>query len=175
MIRRLRATDLELYRAIRSEALRTVPDAFGETLDVFESRSEQELRTWFVGTVEDPDRLILVEEAEGEPRGMCGVGSVEDDPATGFLWGMFVSARARGRGVGRMLLSEGVAWLTGRGARRLRADVAAPNDDAIRFYRAAGFSVRENTGVLRPGSDVPVHRVELALDPDGARGKPGSR
>ena len=44
-----------------------------------------------------------------------------------------------------------------------RARVAAPNEDALAFYRRAGFTVEPATETLREGSDIPVHPIELPL------------
>lgn len=50
-----------------------------------------------------------------------------------------VLPRARGRGVGGLLLRHHLSRLAGRGARAVVLEVAADNAPAIRLYRAAGF------------------------------------
>lgn len=174
MIRPLSPADLELYRAIRSAALRTDPDAFGETIAAFEARPEDRLRGWFEDHVTG-GRGILVHLAGGEPRAMTGWGVTElsDQPGgptadtslrEGFLWGMFVSPSVRRRGVGAALVRQAALALEDRRADVLQAHVAAPNEGAIRFYRALGFRVAGRVGVLREGSDIPVYRVETRVD-----------
>ena len=61
-----------------------------------------------------------------------------------------VSERVRGRGVGRALVERVVGEARVRGLPRVRVRPVARNDDAIRFFHAAGFDV--------------AARVELQLD-----------
>ena len=107
-----------------------------------------------------PGAGILVDEADGQVRGMCGFGVNRDDPTEGYLWGMFVSPTARRQGIGLRMIEEATVALTASGIRRIAARVAAPNSDALSFYEAAGFTVGEQIGTLREGSQVPVHRIE---------------
>jgi ribosomal protein S18 acetylase RimI-like enzyme len=169
VIRRLDPHDLGVYRAIRTEALATDPDAFGETLEAFAHRTDEELRDWLTRHVGSRDALILVEERDGVPVGMCGCGLYDLDPRDGYLWGMFVSPSARRQGVGAALLREAVAFLRSLGVRRVRARVAAPNQGAVDFYRRAGFAIGPPTETLREGSTIPVHPMELDLAGMAAR------
>ena len=163
MIRSLRAEDLESYRTIRGEALRTDPDAFGETSEHFRGRAGSDFQEWFERHV-DPGRTgILVYEIDGAPRAMCGFGVSDVLPEEGFLWGLFTSPSVRRRGIGVSLLREVEAWLASQGVQRITAKVAAPNLDAIRFYEVAGYSVGPRIGHLRDGSSVPVHEIKLNL------------
>jgi ribosomal protein S18 acetylase RimI-like enzyme len=163
MIRRLGADDLELYKAIRTEALTTDPDAFGETLEAFMGRPDHDLRAWFRGQVESGDREILVEERAGAPRGMCGCGLYDLDPGEGYLWGMFVSPWSRRQGIGHALVHSAADFLTSLGVRIMRGRVAAPNRGALDFYRGAGFTIEPATEQLRPGSAIPVHPMWVDL------------
>lgn len=175
MIRRLDPHDLDLYRAIRTEALSTEPDAFGETLEAFAGRTDEELREWFTRHVSARDAAILVEERDGAAVGMCGCGLYDLDPRDGYLWGMFVSPSARRRGLGAALLREAVAVLRPLGVRRMRARVTASNRGVVEFYRRAGFAIGPPAERLRAGSEIPVHPIELDLEDlngEGGRGEP---
>ncbi|MCG6988457.1 MAG: GNAT family N-acetyltransferase [Gemmatimonadetes bacterium] len=174
VIRRLQQHDLHLYRAIRTEALATEPDAFGETLEAFAGRTEEELRDWFTRHVGARDAVILVKERDGVPVGMCGCGLYHLDPRDGYLWGMFVSPSARRQGVGAALLREAVAFLRPLGVRRMRARVTASNRGAVEFYRRAGFAVGPPEERLREGSEIPVHAIELDLRDLGRAGARGA-
>lgn len=175
VIRRLDPHDLDLYRAIRAEALATEPDAFGETLEAFAGRTNEELRRWFTRHVSARDAVILVEERDGVAVGMCGCGLYHLDVRDGYLWGMFVSPSVRRRGVGAALLREAVAFLRPLGVRCMRARVTASNRGAVEFYRRAGFTIGPPVERLREGSEISVHAIELDLedlDGEGARGGP---
>ena len=163
MIRSLGAEDLESYRTIRAEALRTDPDAFGETIEFFKGRAGADFLGWFERHVDPSRRGILVYEMDGVPRAMCGFGVSDADTREGFLWGMFTSPSVRRRGIGVALLREVEARLASQDVQRIKAKVAAPNVDAIRFYEVAGYSVGPSIGHLRDGSSVPVHEIRLDL------------
>jgi ribosomal protein S18 acetylase RimI-like enzyme len=50
-----------------------------------------------------------------------------------------VAADARGRGIGRRLMDEAIAWSTSVGIEKLVLSVYPHNDAAIALYRACGF------------------------------------
>jgi RimJ/RimL family protein N-acetyltransferase len=70
--------------------------------------------------------------------------------------GMFVDAKWRGNGVGRLLLDEGIAWARSAGAHKIALEVFPHNHAAIRLYENAGFTregfhpkhLRRNTGEI---------------------------
>jgi len=55
------------------------------------------------------------------------------------LQSMFVSARHRGRGVGRLLLEASESWARSRGATEMRLDVWEFADGPSRFYERCGY------------------------------------
>jgi len=57
---------------------------------------------------------------------------------TGNIWALFVDPEFEGQGFGRSLQEVMVAWLFGRGLRRLHLGTA-PGTRAQRFYEAAGW------------------------------------
>jgi len=161
-MRYLTGSDFALFRAIRSEALLTEPDAFGETIELFRSRAEVELLERFLQLTRRPKNIVAVLE-EGAPVGMCGFGISDEEQGTGFLWGMYVSASVRNRGVGRRMLSEAEQWVAGNGGEVIRACVAASNATALQFYRNAGYTVFPASGTLREDSAIPLHPIEKAF------------
>jgi len=54
-----------------------------------------------------------------------------------------VSARARGRGLGNILVHQGQLALDGRGFREYQLNVHAENEHAIRVYVARGFEIAD--------------------------------
>lgn len=160
VIRLLEKHEVAAYREIRREALTTDPDAFGETLEGFDGRTEEELRSWLEAHAGPGERGILVAELGGRPVAMCGYAIRDADGGEGSIWGMFVSRKARRQGIGQRLLSDAKGLLEKHGARTITARVAAPNEGAIDFYRAAGFTIGGRKGTLREGSDVPVYEIE---------------
>ena len=83
-----------------------------------------------------------VVEVDGEVVAFA-VGNAE----TGNIWALFVDPAHEGRGHGRRLHDEMLAWLWGRGLERLWL-TTAPGTRAQRFYEAAGW---QNGGVQPSG------------------------
>lgn len=83
-----------------------------------------------------------VVELDGEVVAFA-VGNAE----TGNIWALFVDPAHEGRGHGRRLHDEMLAWLWGHGLERLWL-TTAPGTRAQRFYEAAGW---QNGGVQPSG------------------------
>lgn len=93
-------------------------------------------------------------------------------------FGMLLQADVRGRGLGRALLDEAIAWARGVGAHKLALQLWPGNEAAHRLYRRAGF-VEE--GRLRrhyrrrDGSLWDALIMGLDLTPEAPGGPPWDR
>jgi ribosomal protein S18 acetylase RimI-like enzyme len=137
LVRRLEPEDAALYRTIRLQALTHAPEAFGSTLEA-EQRHDletfaQRLRTNAVWGAFD----------SGEVVGMAGFGrqTMTKLAHKGFLWGMFVVPRARGRRVGDALADEVIAHAKNERVRVLQLSCVTTNEAARRLYERHGFVV----------------------------------
>lgn len=96
---KLEVSRWEEFRAIRLEALRTEPEAFGATIEATLGRPE----SWWRGVLEtamvDPNKTALFAEVEGRLVGMAGAYP-EQEPGCVDVTGMFVMPDQRGRGLG---------------------------------------------------------------------------
>ncbi|MFN7147377.1 MAG: GNAT family N-acetyltransferase, partial [Myxococcota bacterium] len=109
-IRRLGADEAALLRELRLRALADSPGSFGETYAEVAGRPEAEWRRLAERHGERGPHAAFVAE-RGEAA--CGVVFGIADPAAGDaarVGGMWVSAEARGRGVGAALLRAALAW-----------------------------------------------------------------
>ena len=90
-IRRLEASDADLYRDIRLEALKRNPEAFAST---FERENAQPL-SWFEAVVGRAD--IFGAFLDGVLVGVAGFAAPEGlkQAHKGLLWGMYVRTAAR--------------------------------------------------------------------------------
>lgn len=132
-MRRLAPADVETLRTIRLEALRSDPDAFGSTLEREEGRSDDDWRAWL------GRGATFVAETDDGPVGLI-VARPHDDPTTVGIYAMFVSRRARRRGVGRALVEAAIEWATGSGAEQVTLMVIDRNESASKLYESCGFT-----------------------------------
>lgn len=98
MVRYLASDDPSTYRAIRSEALSSDPDAFGETSAAFAKRTNDDLGKWLAKVIEAERKAVVLEEKEGRTRGMCGFGISDTKSDEGFLGAFSSIQRSGGKG-----------------------------------------------------------------------------
>lgn len=84
-------------------------------------------------------QLLFTITADGEDAGWLWIGPMED-PSSWYVWDVAVHEAFRGRGIGEaaMRLAEDVA--RSQGATKLRLNVFAYNDPAIRLYARLGYA-----------------------------------
>jgi GNAT superfamily N-acetyltransferase len=85
---------------------------------------------------------------QGRPAGVILLNSTEEDLYRLELVYMGLSAWARGKGLGRVLLSWGFECARRLGKKVLRLSVDCDNAPAIRLYRSFGFQPIGNQSVL---------------------------
>lgn len=128
------AAVLALHRAVLAEGdwFITEPDELGETFDSVTARIRDAARGsgCFLVARDGPSFAGWLYVGTGFRRRTRHVGRLE----------MMVDARQRGRGVGRALLGEAVAWADASAdIAKLSLCVFAHNTRAIALYRAFGF------------------------------------
>lgn len=87
--------------------------------------------------LEPSNGVLLLARVGGEPAGLAGVRHLDTDIAE--VKSMYVVPAHRGRGLGRLLLSEVEEIATARGCSHARLDTSDYLTDAIRLYRSAGY------------------------------------
>lgn len=141
MIRMLNKQDAEAYQTIRLEALRVNPEAFGSTyereaaftVEEIGRRIAPEVGKFTLGAFEE-DRLIGI------------VTFVRDNgPKTKHkanLYGMYVSAECRGKGIGGKLLDTLIKEARQLdGVEQITLTVVQDNERAKALYVTSGFVV----------------------------------
>jgi ribosomal protein S18 acetylase RimI-like enzyme len=76
---------------------------------------------------------------------------------------MWVSPELRRRGVGRLLIEEGLNFLRLAAQTELSLWVTRGHDGVLAFYRALGFRDTGVTSALRLGSDVLIDELRYSL------------
>ncbi len=149
-IRLLNKNDVELYRAIRLEALKNSPEAFESSyqdevdlcLSELESRIVQTSHSFVVGAFSGGNLLGIA--------GFVRQRKVKISHK-GFIWGMYVSPGKRVSGVGAKMLSLLLNEARNvDGLNQIQLTVVTQNSSAIHFYKKMGF-------------------LQYALEPDALR------
>jgi [ribosomal protein S18]-alanine N-acetyltransferase len=110
-------------------------DAFGLGYDLGHLR---QFLTLFAG-------LILIATTSGESAGYLLQAPTHSEPSTGWILSVGVRRDLQGRGIGRMLLGEGLITLRSAGVQRVRVTVDPTNRSALALYRRFGFVEGEIT------------------------------
>nr|WP_153458382.1 GNAT family N-acetyltransferase [Sinorhizobium fredii] len=151
-IRLLGPNDVETFRRIRLEALRTEPDSFASSAEDWEKLPEDEWRRRVT------DNPVFVAFHADEPVGIMGLlrqrASKMVHRATVVM--VYVHRGLRGGGVARLLLSAVADYARSEGIRQLELSVSAENVGAIAFYRRERFEAvgRIPGGCIRNGREV---------------------
>jgi ribosomal protein S18 acetylase RimI-like enzyme len=165
MIRRLGPSDVDAFRAVRLDALRLHPEAFGSSYEdeAALDRAEFIERVATAGLV----RFGAFDE-HGSLVGLIGlqIRSGAKQRHKAFLFSMYVDAAHRGTGLAQLLVEAVIAAAREAGAIVLQLSVAASNAPAQRLYRRMGFTTY---GIDRRSLKVGEHFHDeelMALDLD---------
>lgn len=142
-IRILTADDAAVYQALRLRGLRQSPAAFGSTYENEAGIPLEEIAERLACGADGDDVIFGAFDDEGGALvGLAGVrrGTSLKTRHRGGVWGMYVAPEARGRSVGRALVSALIAHArTLEGVERLVLGVESGNDAARALYHALGF------------------------------------
>ena len=102
-------------------------------------RSVRDERRYLKTVRRHPDAAVFVAEDSGVV--LRGSPSRRTYPASRHVadLGLMVAEAARGKGIGRMLLAEAVAWARESGVAKLELHVFPWNEPALRLYESFGF------------------------------------
>ncbi|HEV8049448.1 MAG TPA: GNAT family N-acetyltransferase [Thermoplasmata archaeon] len=137
-VRRIRAEEGSVLRALRRSAVASDPLAFASTLEQEEAHPDalwdERARS---GASSDSSAIFVAESNGRPPHGMVGAFTHE---GSRFLWGMWVAPTRRGEGTGEALLAVVLAWCHDHPAEKpVRLDVNPTQVAAIHLYERHGF------------------------------------
>ncbi|WP_068612758.1 GNAT family N-acetyltransferase [Paenibacillus tuaregi] len=136
-IRSVELEDAKAFWALRLEALKSNPEAFGASYEDAVQLSESEIQqriagSLIVGAFNDQDQLV----------GMVGFKREQGMKLRhkGMIWGVYVSLDYRGQGLATALFKELFDRISGlEGLQQVNLAVVTTNAAAIRLYRNFGF------------------------------------
>lgn len=154
-MREIDAAGWPSMRDVRLAALQEAPYAFASTYQREAGFSEQD---WLRRIAHGGNFLAYAAELGPAPAGL--VGCFVAAPRTTELVSMWVSPRARGRGIGAALVETVRHWARTRGHDQIHLWVAETNVAAVRLYQRCGFA---STGERQPlPSDPAVTEFAMA-------------
>jgi len=158
-VHRLAADDAPLYRDIRLEALRLVPDAFGSTLEAESARPlssfAERLGSSHVLGAFRAERLV----------GIASLIILQSPKMAhkGHLVGMYVRPEARRCGVGRGLV-EAIIETARRHIEVIQVTVVVGNEAARRLYAGLGFEEYGREKKALKSGDRYFDEILMAMD-----------
>ena len=166
-VRRLGPADAEAFRTLRLFALVTAPAAFASSPEEESVLSIETVRTRLPLT---GPNAVFGAFADDELVGIAGfvLNEKAKHRHKGLMWGVFVSPRWQGHGLGASLVRAVIAHAADH-ARVVQASVLMSNEVARKLYRALGF---EPYGIERKALQIGgvFHNEELiALELPAAR------
>lgn len=132
-IRHCGLDDWEDLRAIRLEALKDTPDAYGSTYDESVRWSDAQWKN------AASTRLYYLADRDGRVVGMVSGGSNDAYPGTRWLYGMYVTSDERGSATAALLVRTIGDWARSHGAAEVYLHVTRSVPRARAFYERVGF------------------------------------
>jgi len=136
-LRTAQASDITALRTIAREAHQDSRFFFDTNFP--RAQAEELFATWIVKDCEGrADKVFIAERKNSGPLGYITC-NLSKDSQTGRISLVGVAAECRGRGLGKMLVSQALEWIRSAGAQKVFVVTQARNVAAQRLYQAAGF------------------------------------
>jgi ribosomal protein S18 acetylase RimI-like enzyme len=162
-VRPLQRDEYETLRALRLGMLEDAPDAFTITFESERGKPNAWWRDRLAATVNDPNRLVLVAEIDGEAVGSA-LGVIDAfDKHLAHLYALWVAPSARRAGTATALVDTIFAWARKHGAQTIELSVTIGNEPACNLYKRQGFTDTGEREPLRAGSPLKLMKMRAPL------------
>lgn len=110
-----------------------------------------DLAARFAAVSGDPDHAVFVAEQGGLTLGLLHVfiRKALEKPVEAIVQSLVVDARARGGGIGRVLMDKAEAWARGKGVGSVALHTTLTRADARAFYARLGYAEVVQSALLR--------------------------
>lgn len=160
-IRQLNVGDAQAYRAIRLEALKAYPNAYGAT---YAQAIKQPIGA-FTQTLEQATLFGAFDNDE-----LCGIVCFvacegAQDNHIGHLYQMYVKSSVQGKGIGLLLIQELLDYAHPI-VRQVHLGVGTNNHSALALYKRSGFEIygTEPRALCVSGTYIDEHLMVKFLD-----------
>lgn len=164
-IRRIRAADGPVLRALRLRALQNDPTAFGSSyageVDRLDEEWVERARRGAMGS----EQCLFVAESDGGLVGLVGAYTPEREPWARHFITLWVAPEVRRTGVGGQLVAAVLTWCRQAGVEEITLWVNESNQAAISLYEQHGFVLTDIVQPL-PSNDQITERL-MILEPVG--------
>lgn len=135
---------------------------------VLDGLDQARTASWLSGLISRRDSCTDIAEQAGTVAGFVRYAVQPDDPAAGYVAGLYVDPAHSGQGIGRALLRHAERRLQQSGCTRVGLHVFEANDRARRMYARAGY-MPDGTSRTEPQYRGPEIGLVKILLPDPPR------